>query len=778
MSLRQIRKLRASRQGTPADPLQENPHSARSSESSGEESLRGSFPFPQSRPRSAFLAAAGDSEEDSEEDKGSEAPRPATGEETAAGRREADEKGKTAGGDASGRGQEAETDGDEIASREAAVGETSPPRRQKASSAGKRKRKKKTQLSPAREGAETSLTGPQGWQEKEKTRDFNSRANAADELGNRDSSTPHKPAGTYCLAMERAMFDTEVELKRIFGREVARNLAGNARHSQIVCVCGGNAGTRRAGPTSRRFWLIPDAEEGPATHEYVRMVKEDDEAAGTVEFALQYTPYYEQLQDAFHAILHSHDPQNLQQFLLRHPRHIDALLQMSEVYRMRGENETATELSKKALCVAVDTLNPFNKNLVKCIGLYGAALADQGCYRTALEVTKLLVAMDLPRDAFHAMLHLDYLALRSRQWQFLQHFSQTFVEQHLAYVIPLDPPSERGHQDSRETLVSRKDEDLKLVDLAFMLPNFAFSTALSIALHATQRECSEDIKTITADELLAVCMPSTRERQTGNESQLHHLLLMRAILLFPAFVRKLLQKIGVNGSQKVAGSPYPCLSWEALLFSVPLWDSSNFAHHRYSDVLALLLNCYVQKAHDVWRADAVQRWLHGCTAHLRHLYNSSPQIKEFARRWSRSSFLFDVSRYKDVRVSEFDRIPTPPAFLMDAHHAVTEAGAGHRNRRVQYVSINSSPIIIFFETLLPWTELDQTGLRAEPQHVSVLARSLLSALCEIATFAWKAVQNLGPFIRRWLADSSPRTITRVPSSSDAPHVGNAPSVQN
>ncbi|CBZ51180.1 gh16169, related [Neospora caninum Liverpool] len=706
MSLRQIRKLRASRQGTPADPLQENPHSARSSESSGEESLRGSFPFPQSRPRSAFLAAAGDSEEDSEEDKGSEAPRPATGEETAAGRREADEKGKTAGGDASGRGQEAETDGDEIASREAAVGETSPPRRQKASSAGKRKRKKKTQLSPAREGAETSLTGPQGWQEKEKTRDFNSRANAADELGNRDSSTPHKPAGTYCLAMERAMFDTEVELKRIFGREVARNLAGNARHSQIVCVCGGNAGTRRAGPTSRRFWLIPDAEEGPATHEYVRMVKEDDEAAGTVEFALQYTPYYEQLQDAFHAILHSHDPQNLQQFLLRHPRHIDALLQMSEVYRMRGENETATELSKKALCVAVDTLNPFNKNLVKCIGLYGAALADQGCYRTALEVTKLLVAMDLPRDAFHAMLHLDYLALRSRQWQFLQHFSQTFVEQHLAYVIPLDPPSERGHQDSRETLVSRKDEDLKLVDLAFMLPNFAFSTALSIALHATQRECSEDIKTITADELLAVCMPSTRERQTGNESQLHHLLLMRAILLFPAFVRKLLQKIGVNGSQKVA------------------------------------------------------------------------EIKEFARRWSRSSFLFDVSRYKDVRVSEFDRIPTPPAFLMDAHHAVTEAGAGHRNRRVQYVSINSSPIIIFFETLLPWTELDQTGLRAEPQHVSVLARSLLSALCEIATFAWKAVQNLGPFIRRWLADSSPRTITRVPSSSDAPHVGNAPSVQN
>ncbi|EPR59777.1 hypothetical protein TGGT1_290240 [Toxoplasma gondii GT1] len=792
MSLRQVQKLRETRESAAAlrgDPPREQLLST-STDSSDEETLRASFSLSRNRPKSAFLVAAGHSEGDSEGDSESEGEQAKSSEEAESGNRR-DENGETAAGDGVGQTQTAESD-EEVASGE--VEETSLSGRKKATVSGKKKRKKKFSASSSRApGAEAAPTDSQGVEKQDEgSQDFDVlRTFAAGEETPGESSDPHKPGGgsRYCLTMERSMFDIDVELKRIFGREVARNLAGNSRPNSRR---GGAAGRRRC-------WLIADAEEGPGSHEYVRMIKEEDAGTGIVEFALQYTPYYEQLQDAFQAILHSHDHQNLQQFLVRHPRHIDALLQMSEVYRMRGQNETATELTKKALCVlqksfhpafspftytaeglpqvAVDTLNPFNKNIIKCIGLYGAALADQGCYRTALEVAKLLVAMDLPRDAFHTLLHIDYLALRSRQWQFLLHFSQSFVEQHLAYVIPLDLPSERDSQGREEAQQPRKDEDLKLVDLAFMLPNFAFSVALAIALHANQRVCSEDIKTVTADELLAVCMSPT-ERYTGYESRIHHLLLMRAVLLFPAFVRKLLQKIAVNGSQKVAGSPYPSVTWEDLLFSVPLWASSSFAHHRYSDILVLILNCYVQKAHDVWRADAVLRWLHGCTAHLRHLYNSSPQIKEFAKRWSRSSFLFDVSRYKDVRVSEFDRIPTLPAFLMDANLTVAAAGARHRNRRVQYVSMNSSPIIVFLETLLPWTELDQTGLRAEPRHVSVMARSLLSALCEVATVAWKAIQRFGLFIKVWLTNAGSRDTARAPARSDEPRVGDAPAVQN
>ncbi|PFH32055.1 hypothetical protein BESB_019960 [Besnoitia besnoiti] len=785
MSLRQVRKLR----GTRLDPLSEGKDSSPWSASefaSSDESLSGVVSFARPAKKSAFLLARGSSSEDDSPAEESDSSSVA-GEEERLGEPKAPEEGEREEADSAeaAEGAALVQSGEDV--REASV---SRPEGQLTTSASgkKKKRKKKTQGSSP--SAAPAASGKLSATEQRSVHEYEDDAMFASSGRNyleEDGARPHESvAGTrYCLAMERTMFDTENELRRIFGREVTRNINNTTR-----------SGSRRPDPVSRRrCWLLPDAADAAGTQEYLRMVREDDEASGTPEFALQYTPYYEQLQQTFNAIVHSYDPQNLQEFLLRHPRHVDALLQMSEVFRLRGNNETATELLKKALgviqkafhpafspftCtaeglpqVAVDSLNPFNKNLVKSIGLYAEALADQGCYRTALEVAKLLLAMDLPRDAFHIMLHLDYLALRSRQWQFLLHFSRSFVEQHLTYVIPLEAPGESSSQAKGEAKVLGQVEGLQLTDLALMLPNFAFSTALAIFLHGESGTSSGSIKSTTADDLLAICVSSRKRGHVINEGHIHHLLLMRAILLFPSFVRKLLQKLSVNGAQKVAGSPYASLSWEDLLFTSPLWDSAKFAHHRYSDVLTVLVSCYVQKTHDLWRADVVIRWLHGCTAHLRHLYSSCPEIKEFAQRWSQSSFLFDANRYNDVKVSEFDRVPTLPGFLLDAYEVARDGAARNRNRRVQYVSMNSSPIIVFFETLLPWTELDRTGLRAEPRHVVDVARSVFSVLCDLTTATWEVMRSLSCFVGRILVKGSSRVLS-VPRSQENSHGGEQP----
>lgn len=62
----------------------------------------------------------------------------------------------------------------------------------------------------------------------------------------------------------------------------------------------------------------------------------------------------------------------------------------------------------------------------------------------------------------------------------------------------------------------------------------------------------EDVKAITIEDMLSIC-PAREPLPDSTQAQLPHLLLMRAVLLFPSFVRRLLQKLAVNGSQKVAG---------------------------------------------------------------------------------------------------------------------------------------------------------------------------------------------------------------------------------
>lgn len=158
---------------------------------------------------------------------------------------------------------------------------------------------------------------------------------------------------------------------------------------------GGGPGRRARRPAGgdssarRRCWLLPDGDSmllpSSLSYDYVRMIREEDHgerdaslvedrnsrkqplqagrrkedtASESVEFALQYTPFYEQLQESFHAIVHAHDPQNLHHFLQRHPGHIDSLLYLSDAYRTQGQHETATQFSKRALSVLQKAFHP------------------------------------------------------------------------------------------------------------------------------------------------------------------------------------------------------------------------------------------------------------------------------------------------------------------------------------------------------------------------------------------------------------------------------------
>lgn len=82
-------------------------------------------------------------------------------------------------------------------------------------------------------------------------------------------------------------------------------------------------------------------------------------------------------------------------------------------------------------------------------------------------------------------------------------------------------------------------------------------------------------------------------------------------------------------------------------------------------------------------------------------------LMQYKTSWASSDFLVDLSRYADTRVSEFSRHSTLPSALMEDEAAFRRSSRGAALR--QQVSLRSSPVVLFFQTLLPWNELDLTG---------------------------------------------------------------------
>ena len=71
--------------------------------------------------------------------------------------------------------------------------------------------------------------------------------------------------------------------------------------------------------------------------------------------------------------------------------------------------------------------------------------------------------------------------------------------------------------------------------------------------------------------------------------------------------------------------------------------------------------------------------------------------------------IVDISRYSSVSNIEFKRaFSLPEALLIDNQAAPTNI---NRNRRYfLHISLRSSPLILFFQTLLPCSRIDHSGI--------------------------------------------------------------------
>ncbi|EGD77269.1 hypothetical protein PTSG_08363 [Salpingoeca rosetta] len=148
-------------------------------------------------------------------------------------------------------------------------------------------------------------------------------------------------------------------------------------------------------------------------------------------FRFAHSSSYREVQQLFLRAVKGYDPRAFEHILRRHPYHVDTLLQMSQVVRVHGDTAQAGELVERALYCFEANMHPmFNPSKGDCfldyryyenraffIALFKhiSYVSHRGCWRTALECCKLLLALDPDNDPVAAILLIDYFALRSRE---------------------------------------------------------------------------------------------------------------------------------------------------------------------------------------------------------------------------------------------------------------------------------------------------------------------------------------------------------------------------
>ena len=117
----------------------------------------------------------------------------------------------------------------------------------------------------------------------------------------------------------------------------------------------------------------------------------------------------------------------------RHPYQADALLRLAGYLELAGQLEAASEHAERALYACEQAIHPMcrlldgtarlsyglptNRPLFISLHKHMISAGRRGYPRTALEVGRLLLSLDLAHDPMHVLLHLDFYAARSSRAQ-------------------------------------------------------------------------------------------------------------------------------------------------------------------------------------------------------------------------------------------------------------------------------------------------------------------------------------------------------------------------
>eukprot|EP00929_Paragymnodinium_shiwhaense_P101345 TRINITY_DN64369_c0_g2_i1.p1 TRINITY_DN64369_c0_g2~~TRINITY_DN64369_c0_g2_i1.p1 ORF type:complete len:818 (-),score=181.40 TRINITY_DN64369_c0_g2_i1:248-2701(-) len=544
-------------------------------------------------------------------------------------------------------------------------------------------------------------------------------------------------------------------------------------------------------PSADESWPKPD--DCPS----MRPVEADDEGelVGRTVFEVEDTPQSLKSLERLREVLLSQDPNMLQDYLrLGNAFSVDGLLVLAEHFRTNGSHEQASQLVRRAVyaveCGFSHGFSPFQPSggtgaqglrpavalrlaedflwpgwsALRALWMYMHCLSGAGMQRTALEICKLLLAMTLPRDPARGLLAFDYLCLRSRHYDLLRKFSAELCSTY-GYVaaVNMDAPA--------------ATEELRLIRcdcLSLQLPNFAYSIALARIMQLAGFDLAGALNAVSLsdvfprgveDDSSAVAPEDDEETRIGGAAAAALASLMGALLLFPLALRPLLEEAGAKLGGPVPGGSASKESWTDLLARPPFSDGVAFRHSRHKVAHSNLCAAYAKRCGALWRPDLPMRCLHACAARLATLYESSAFAEEMTavrEAWARSPLPLEQALqldYFDLSPQEgaVEVPPLPPAFEQAVQARLhpprqqnewlddlPAGAAGRAFRRVggnaeadvpaPTVSLHSPPFLVFWQSLLPWAEVDKSGIAVEPLSWTDVAKGLWQPCKEMAVW--------------------------------------------
>ncbi|XP_070712474.1 ribosome quality control complex subunit TCF25 [Pempheris klunzingeri] len=454
------------------------------------------------------------------------------------------------------------------------------------------------------------------------------------------------------LHVEHRNLNPETELKRYFG---ARAVQGDQRPRQ------------RNRQFHRTTWMTNPKDSWPRFSRpgiSMTLVESKD---GAQYFTFEHSRDYQQVQFKFLDAVESMDPNNIVALLQLNPYHIDSLLQLSDVCRIQEDQEMARDLIERALysfeCAfhplfsltsgtsRLDYLRPENRAFYLALYKHMMFLEKRGCPRTALEYCRLILSLDPDSDPLCMLLLIDFLTLRSREYQsFLQLYQEWEEHRNLS-----------------------------------QLPNFAFSSALC-RFHLSQQEDMD---------------PEESDKEKHQADQM----LQNSLIMFPGVLMPLLDLCTVQPDATVASHPFFGPKSQigqppALAELTALYVGRTFSLWREAAVMLWLEEAVKEVLR---RVDAKDPLVEDCQNKRKQRYQSAPrnihrhvllsEIKE-----ATSSLPLEVTHQP---VMGFD--PLPP---LDSVISYT------RPERQHVGASNESTLSLFFRSLLPNFNL-QGGQRQE-----------------------------------------------------------------
>ncbi|KAM4596750.1 ribosome quality control complex subunit TCF25 [Fundulus diaphanus] len=454
------------------------------------------------------------------------------------------------------------------------------------------------------------------------------------------------------LHVEHRNLNPETELKRYFG---ARAVLGDQRPRQ------------RNRHFHRSTWMTSPKDSWPRFSRPGISMALLESKNGVHYFTFEHNREYQQVQFKFLDAVESMDPNNIVALLQLNPYHIDSLLQLSDVCRIQEDQEMARDLIERALysfeCAfhplfsltsgtsRLDYLRPENRAFYLAVYKHMMFLEKRGCPRTALEYCKLILCLDPDSDPLCMLLLIDFLMLRSREYNSLLQLYQDWEE----------------HRNLSQ------------------LPNFAFSCALC-RFHLSQQE------DVAPEE-------SDKERRQADQ------MLQSALIMFPGVLMPLLDLCTVQPDSAVSshsffGPKSQIGQPPALAELTALYVGRAYSLWKEAAVMLWLEESVKEVLH---RVDAKDPLVEDCQNKRKQRYQSAP------RNIHRHVLLSEIKEATSTLPLE---VTTQPVMGFDPLPPLESVISYTRPERQHVGASNESTLSLFFRSLLPNFNL-QGGLRQE-----------------------------------------------------------------